>query len=197
MQSEQLKTHSISLVSPHLRLRPMTEGDWPILLEWNSDSAVLYFSEGDDVQSRSLEEIQEIYRYVSEHAFCFIVERGHEPIGECWLQDMNLPRILAANPGRDCRRIDLMIGEKHHWSRGYGTEIIRTLLRLAFEEQDADMVFGCEVADYNKRSRGAFSKAGFCQLQANTEPPGRKAKMTYDFRITRQEYREIRQTALG
>src|SRR5262245_33981267 len=70
------------------------------------------------------------------------------PIGECWLQEMNLERILRQHPGRNCRRIDLMIGEKDYRGRGLGTEMIGLLTALAFE-QGADMVFGCDIADYN------------------------------------------------
>jgi hypothetical protein len=42
-----LRTHDITLRSERVVLRPMTEGDWNILLRWNSDPEVLYYS--DDV----------------------------------------------------------------------------------------------------------------------------------------------------
>jgi formate dehydrogenase subunit beta len=38
----------------------------------------------------------------------FIIEFEGAPIGECWLQRMNLKRILRLYPGIDCRRIDMM-----------------------------------------------------------------------------------------
>jgi len=138
-----LRGHDVTLRGAGIALRPMTEGDWDVLLRWNSDPEVLYFAEGDDVACRSLEEVQEIYREVSQTAFCFIAEFDGEPIGECWLQKMNLERILKKYPGRDCRRIDLTIGEKELWGQGNGTEMIRLLTRFAFEEEKADMVFGC------------------------------------------------------
>ena len=98
----------------------MTEDDWDILLKWNSDPEVLYYSEGDNITSRNLEEVQGIYRWVSQTAFCFMIEVGGMPIGECWLQRMNLERILEKYPNADCRRIDLMIGEKAFWGQGLG-----------------------------------------------------------------------------
>lgn len=115
-----LRTHVITLQGKRVVLRPMTEEDWSILLQWNSDPEVLYFSEGDDVQAYTLEQIQEIYRGVSQKAFCFIAEVNQQPIGKCWLQEMNLPTILQRHPGQDCRRIDLMIGEKALWGHGLG-----------------------------------------------------------------------------
>ena len=167
----------------------MTEGDWDTLLKWNSDPELLYFSEGDDVSSYSLEDIQGMYRGVSQSAFCFVIELDGRPIGECWLQRMNLDRILARYPGRDCRRIDLMIGEKDLWGRGLGTDAIRALTRLGFEEENADMIFGCGIADYNPRSRRAFQRVGY-EIDAKIEyPSGRKARYGYDVVMRRDEWR--------
>jgi RimJ/RimL family protein N-acetyltransferase len=184
-----LKTHHITLRDSEIVLRPMTEDDWDILLKWNSDPDVLYFSEGDDVASYSLPEIQGIYRGVSQSAFCFIIELNGEPIGEGWLQQMNIGRILNRYPGRDCRRIDLMIGEKQFWGRGFGTATIRALTRFGFEQQGADLVFACFVADYNPRSLKAFQNAGFEIVNEIKEPPGRKARYVYDLVISLKTWR--------
>jgi aminoglycoside 6'-N-acetyltransferase len=132
-----LRSHTVVLRGPHVVLRPMTEHDWPILLKWNTDPQVLYFAEGDDVSAYTLEQIQEIYRTVSQSAFCFVAEVDHQPVGEGWLQAMNLARILTRYPGQDCRRIDLMIGEKAWWGRGLGTEMIELLTAFAFLTETA------------------------------------------------------------
>src|SRR5262249_35709719 len=142
-------------------LRPMTEQDWDILLAWNNDPVVLYFAEGDHVASRSLHEVRDIYRSSSQNAYTFMIEVEGRVIGECWLQKMNLPRILERWPGRDCRRIDLMIGQKEYWGQGYGTEVIRLLTEFGFEHERADLIFGCDIADYNPGSQKAFEKAGY------------------------------------
>jgi RimJ/RimL family protein N-acetyltransferase len=86
---------------------------------------------------------------------------GDRAIGECWLQEMNIERILSSYPDRDCRRIDLTIGEKDFWGHGYGTDAIRALTRFGFEDECADIIFGAEVGDYNPRCRRAFEKAGY------------------------------------
>ena len=93
-----LKEHNVVLRGTRIVLRPMTESDWDVLLRWNSNPEVLWFSDGDDVQSYTLEEVQGIYRGVSRKAFCFIAEVDGTPIGECWLQQMNLERILKRYP---------------------------------------------------------------------------------------------------
>jgi RimJ/RimL family protein N-acetyltransferase len=186
----ELREHGVHLQDGPLVLRPMTEDDWDILLRWNNDPEVLYYAEGDDVTSRALEEVQATYRGVSRMAFTFIAELNGNPIGECWLQRMNLPGILERYPDEmDLRRIDLAIGEKDLWGRGWGTRIIALLVRFGFEQCGADAIFGCGVADYNPRSRRAFEKNGFVVDRVVPEEPGRKAQECYDLVLTRREHR--------
>ena len=94
-----LKQHNITLEGKTSRglavkLRPQTENDWDALERWNNDPEVLYYSDGDDVTFRSPEEVRYIYRSVSQNAFCFMIEADGREVGECWLQQMNLPRVL-------------------------------------------------------------------------------------------------------
>ena len=186
-----LCTHAVTLCGAHVVLRPMTEDDWETLLAWNNDPEVLYFAEGDDVRSRSLAEIQAMYCHVSQSAFCFIIEVSGRPIGECWLQHMNLERILEQHPGKDCRRIDLLIGEKASWGQGFGSEAIRLLTDLAFTHEQADIVFGCDIADYNPASLRAFQKAGYQVAGVHEQSPGQKARTCYDVSITREQYQSL------
>jgi len=182
-----LREHQIVLRGARVVLRPLTEDDWGLLLKWNSDPEVLYFAEGDDVSSYTLAQIQSIYRGVSQTAFCFVIEVKGVPVGEGWLQQMNLERVLQNYPQADCRRIDLMIGEKEFWGQGLGTEVIQLLSAFAFDEQGADLVFGCDVADYNIASRKAFQKAGYTIAAQIEQPVGRKARYCYDLVLTRGE----------
>jgi RimJ/RimL family protein N-acetyltransferase len=181
---KRLRGHGVVLRGERVVLRPMTGGDWPVLLRWNQDPEVLAYSEGDDVAAYTLDEVQAIYRGVCRRAFCFIIEIGpagaRRPIGECWLQQMNLARILTRFPGEDLRRIDLMIGEKALWGRGYGTEVIGLVTTFAFRDQSADRVFGCDIADYNPASLRAFRKNGYRVLNEIPQPAGSKAAVVCD-----------------
>ena len=179
-----LRAHDIVLHGNLVTLRPLTEEDWDVLLRWNSDPDVLYFADGADVSSYDLPTVQSIYRTVSQNAFCFIIELGGQPIGEGWLQQMNVERLLTKYAGKDCRRIDLMIGEKQFWGQGLGTDTIRTLTRFGFETEAADLIFGL-VDDYNQRSRRAFQKVGYTIDAEIPQPPGGKASVSYDLVISR------------
>ena len=191
-----LRIHEVTLRGEHLVLRPMTEADWDVLVRWNTDPEVLWFTEGDDVPTRTLEQVQRIYRGVSQQAICYIAELAGIPIGEGWLQEMNERRILDEYPGRDVRRIDLAIGEKRRWGQGFGTEMIRLLARLAFEEEGADLLV-CFTGGHNPRSRRAFEKAGFRVLRTVPAPDSVKTAFTYDLVLTREAYERSRAAGGG
>jgi len=158
---ELLRAHEVVVRGPRVTLRPLTEDDWPVLCRWNADPEVLSFADGNDRDSYSPDEVKGIYRKVSETAFCFMIEAGGRPIGECWLQRMNLPEILERHPRLDLRRIDIAIGEKSTWGGGLGAEAIGLLVRFGFEGERADEIYGCGIWSRNPRSLVAFAKHGF------------------------------------
>ncbi len=179
MSLQQIRPHDVILREGGVVLRPMTERDWPLLVALNNDPEVLYYAEGDDVASRSLDEVQAIYRHVSQTAFCFVIEHDGAAVGDCWLQQLNLERLRARFPGLDCRRIDLEI-ETASWGQGIGGAALRLLVGLAFDRENADAVFACDIADYNGASRRLFERAGFTLCAATDQPPGAKARVVYD-----------------
>lgn len=189
---EQLREHNITLRGERLVLRPMTERDWDIVQKWESDPELLYYWDGDWIEDRELETTQMIYRGVSQTAFVFIAELDSRPIGCCWLQKMNLERILKHFPGKELHRIDLAIGEKELWGKGLGTEMIRILTEFGFKHERADAIFGCSIADYNPRSRRAFEKNGYTLFQETPQPEGSKVKIEYDMMLTLKNHQRQR-----
>jgi aminoglycoside 6'-N-acetyltransferase len=187
------KTHDIVLegIGPgntQIRLRPMMELDWDLLFKWNNDPEVLYYAEEDDISAYTLEGIKHLYRSVCEKATCFIIECDSKPIGECWLQEMNIDRVLEAFPELDILRIDLTIGEKSYWNKGIGTTVIQMLTEFGFQHEGADLIYEPGIADYNLRSIKAFQKAGFEIVSTTKQDPGRKAKILYDLVLTRDRF---------
>ena len=188
-----IREHTISLHGEKTSLRPLTEKDWDILIKWNSDPEVLYYAEGENITSRDLPDIQNLYREESQTALCFMAEIDHAPIGECWLQQMNLISICTKYPGMDCRRIDMLIGEKQYWGNGFGTELIGMLTRFGFDTEKADFLFGCDIGDYNPRSMKVFKKNGYRLENKIEQPYGCKARFVYDLVLSKEEYRQRKQ----
>ena len=54
----------------------------------------------------------------------------------------------------------IVIGEKSEWSKGYGTDAIRTLLDLGFCEMNLHRIF-LRVDSDNARGIRCYEKAGF------------------------------------
>lgn len=179
-QVARLQTHDVHLHGDRVTLRPMTEDDWAALLRWNNDPEVMKYADHDEFRPTTLGEVQAIYRWISTHAHCFMIELEGRPFGECWLQRMNLRRVVDQFPGKDLRRIDLMIGEKELWGRGYGTEAIALLADFGFSSEAVDAIFGIVSAD-NARSLRAFEKCGFNRCAVIQEEDG---SQSYDLRVT-------------
>ena len=178
-------------------LRPLCDAHLPLLYKWNADPELLYWTEGgtaDTNLSYDEETVHDIFGRTSHSAFCFLAELDGNPIGECWLQKMNLPEVNAMYPeGLDVRRIDMAIGEKTYWNKGIGTRMVGMLVDFAFNDAHVD-VLHCFCEDYNVRSRRVWEKHGFTQvLKEPLEPQPQKGKWQYHYRLTREEYmaREI------
>ena len=167
-----LQTHGVLLSGENVTLRPMTEGDWGALLDWNNDPEVMEYADHGDFEPRTLVEVQSIYRWISTHAYCFIIEVKGHAIGECWLQRMNLRRIVDRFPDKNLWRIDLMIGTKELWGKGYGSETIGLLTVFGFECVWTDAIFGL-VETENTRSKRAFQKCGFIKYAEVRDEDGR------------------------
>ncbi len=177
MASDRLRAHEVTLRSGPVALRPLTEDDWGLVLGWWNDPDIASYSDSNESQY-SLAQVQEIVRSISRHAYCFVIEFESRPVGECWLQEMNLERILRRNPALDCRRIDIEI-EKAYWGRRIGTAAIRMLVEFGFEREGADAIFAMDVADDNPRSRRAFEKAGFELYDTVSKPAGAHEKVRH------------------
>ena len=181
MTSGRLRTHRVTLRSGPVTLRPLTEDDWDFVVGWWNDPEIAYYADADDGEY-TLAQVQEIVRGISQKAYCFVIEFEGWPVGECWLQEMNVQRILDRNPGLDCRRVPLEI-EKAHWGRGIGTATIRLLVEFGFESERADAIFAMEIADYNTRSRRAFERVGFELYDTVAQPAGARARVRHDLVI--------------
>jgi RimJ/RimL family protein N-acetyltransferase len=197
-----IKTHQITLrggLDGNIVLRPLRDDHLPYLYKWCADPEVLYWTEGgpaDKELSYGPNTVHEIYGTVSQNALCFLIEVDGIPIGECWLQKMNLPDVKAMYlDGADVRRIDISIGEKAYWGRSIGTTCVRMLIDLAFSRENVD-VLHCICEDYNVRSVRMWEKLSFSRVLAEPLPQHHKGRYRCHYRLTRQEFLGFRQTRI-
>jgi RimJ/RimL family protein N-acetyltransferase len=56
--------------------------------------------------------------------------------------------------------VGIVIGDKSLWGKGYGTDAMRVLMRLAFDKMNLHRL-GLNVFDYNRRAIASYEKCGF------------------------------------
>lgn len=185
-----IQLNGITLRDGEVVLRPMTESDWGALLKWNGDPEVLYFTEGVEGQRYDIDIVHKIYRGLSREGYVFIIEFEDEPVGECFLQKMNLERVLRKFPDKDIRRIGIMIGEKSLWGRGIGTRTIWMLAGFGFMKEGSDILFTDPFED-NVRSIRACLKVGFVMDGTFDSMPYGKSHYSIDMILTKERYLDL------
>lgn len=186
-----IKSHGITLTKGigqyHIELVPMTDSHLPLLYEWNKKSDVLYWCEGDDVATNEPDDVDGIYGSISEKAYMFIITVNAQPIGDCWLQDLNLPELKRKHDQKNVKRIDITIYDKAFWSKGIGALTNSMLLEFGFLKCNVDMIYAI-TEDYNLRAQNCLLKSGFMLDLILGHNETSKGKSEYCFLINKQEY---------
>jgi RimJ/RimL family protein N-acetyltransferase len=156
-------------------------------MTWNNDPDVLYYSEGDNVTAWQLEDLQRVFRTISQAAFIFLVEFQGRVVGECWLQEMNLDWIRTRFANGNLWRIDLALA-KESWGRGIGTRAVGLLCKFGFGPRvGAERIVAASVADDNAASQRCFEKNGFQLFEKRLRQPGAKSREELYLMLTASE----------
>ena len=70
--------------------------------------------------------------------------------------------LHEASPEHRTAKLGIVIGEKDYWSKGYGTDTVRALLRFAFEQMNLNRV-ELGTFDFNERAQACCRKCGFVE----------------------------------
>lgn len=145
------------LVGQDVRLRAVNRDDLPRFVEWFSDPEVrryldMYLPFSLAQEERWFENLLERMEKHETVMFTIEVEEDDARIGNISLFDINWKDRHA--------ELGITIGDKAYWNRGYGTDAIRTMLELAFNEMNLHRVLLRVHAD-NVRAITAYQKAGF------------------------------------
>jgi diamine N-acetyltransferase len=145
-------------------LRAITAGDLPALQAWDADPAIIAlmgrkFQETEaDAWLRSLD--------TERNCRAWVIESPEgRLIGELELAQLNWRAGSA--------ELRICIGERDCWGQGYGTDAIRTALRVAFETLGLQSVY-LRVFTTNNRAVRVYERLGF-HKQALLQPSVRRA----------------------
>ncbi len=140
-----------------VRLRPVEERDLPLFLRWFNDPDVRYWLAMSERPELTLESEREWYEEMrGDHSrLVWCIETGEgRPIGNLGLHGIDETQGRAT--------LGIAIGEKDHWSQGYGTDAIRQVLRYAFAELGLRRV-ELHTDEDNLRGIRCYEKCGFVQ----------------------------------
>ncbi|MFW6136315.1 MAG: GNAT family N-acetyltransferase [Chloroflexota bacterium] len=144
------------IVGEKVRLRPVERDDLADFVEWFSDPEVrryldmaLPFSMAQE--ERWFEQLQE--RLEKREVVMLTIETiDGAHIGNISLFDINWKDRHA--------ELGITIGDKDYWDQGYGSDAIRTMVRVAFDELNLHRVF-LRVYANNERGLRCYEKVGF------------------------------------
>jgi len=145
------------LYGKRIRLRGDERSDLPKFVEWLNDPDVRRTLSMSMPISQAAEEqwFENMLKRPSEEQSLGIEIKdgdGWRLIGNCGIFDINW-RARSAEVG-------LFIGDKSCWNKGYGTEVMRLLLRHGFETLNLNRIF-LRVDAANLGGIRAYEKAGF------------------------------------
>lgn len=69
-------------------------------------------------------------------------------------------RLHDAEPETGCAELDIYLGEKEYWGRGYGTDAMRTVCRYGFENMRLHKI-SLDVVTENEAAHHVYQKVGF------------------------------------
>jgi RimJ/RimL family protein N-acetyltransferase len=140
-----------------VQLRPVTEADLPFFLRWPNDP--------DINQWLALPESGPPATLEAEHAWYERTQKDPTQLvwsiathGGLLLGNVALHRGFRA----DAAEIGLFIGEKGEWSKGYGTDAVRTTLGHAFGPMGFRRIY-LHTDVENQRAHRCFAQCGFRQ----------------------------------
>ena len=142
------------LQGENVYLGPVSKENIPKIVKWMNDMDVLKFisqisfSHTDETVQDYIEKCR---KSPTKHYYGIFLNDG-ELIGGTDLTHIDSINRTAS--------LGIIIGEKQHWSKGYGTEAIKLLVDYAFNVLNINNVM-LEVVDFNARAQRCYEKVGF------------------------------------
>lgn len=133
-------------------LRPIKTSDAQNFFKWMSDPDVNKFTTRKSISLKEEREwINNLPKRKSDKVFAIDTSEGTH-IGSTGLHQIKKEDRNAV--------LGVFIGDKNYWNKGYGKDVITTLLNYGFNKLKLHRV-DLSVYDYNKRAINLYKKLGF------------------------------------
>ena len=141
-----------------VRLRAYEKSDLDAVMKWVNDDEVTDLLGGDiliyPVSSLAEDRFIEAAANPSDKQKTFVIETLVKPryIGGI---SFNVIDWRSRHAG-----VGIVLGDKSLWGKGYGTDAMRVLMRLGFDQMNLHRIW-LHVHDYNARAIKSYEKCGF------------------------------------
>ena len=176
-------------------LRPVTKSDVEYMTKWMSDTEVTRYvtpylpitemAEEKYVEGLSLNTSGSIAYFMIDA----IETPQNKPIGAIEIGDINTSNHSGS--------FGISIGEKDYWSKGYGTEATKLIIRYGFEQLNLHRISSV-VFSFNERSLRLHTKVGFIQEAIRREAWYRDGEYHNEvlFGLLRSDWQEMKDKKL-
>lgn len=136
-------------------LIPLRE-DIPLFLRWINDPEVnqFLFARGPMYEKMEIEFFESITSRAATTRFFVIGTEALVPIGTVGLHGIDWTSRVAT--------LGISIGEKEYWGKGYGTDAVECMLKMAFREMNLNKV-ELDVHAFNERAQRCYIRCGFTE----------------------------------
>lgn len=156
--------HSYRTLTPRLLLRPLTEHDLEVVMQWrHQDPIRIWFQQDDSLQPEQHLSWFERYRQNDQDMMFTAIQLEHEiPIGTGAIY-----RIDKLNGVAEFGRV--LIGNERFQGQGYGEEIVKGLTRFGIEHLGLNMI-ELYVKITNTRAIKIYMNCGYVHDRTFRQP---------------------------
>lgn len=138
-----------------VKLRPMAPSDAEALWRWNHDPDVMRWM--SDGYAQPLDQVEKWMAERPRNAYDDVLF-GIEVLSDSKL--IGLVALHGATPETGCAELDIYLGEKEYWGRGYATDAMRTICIYGFEKMRLHKITLTVVTE-NHAAQHIYQKVGF------------------------------------
>lgn len=152
-----------------VRLRAKKLSDAPNDYRWQTDSELMRL---DAMPLLTMPYSRYLMEYSSELQS---PDPGRRVLGVETLDGEHIGNCVYYNINRDRSEVEMgiMIGNRHYWDSGYGTDAVMTLVDYLFSRTGLERIY-LKTLKWNQRAQNCFQKSGFA-------PCGQLIKSGHEF----------------
>ncbi|GAA2834043.1 GNAT family protein [Kitasatospora paracochleata] len=138
-------------------LRAMGPDDAEALWRWNHDPEVMRWM--DDGYPQTVEHVRSWLQERPRNSYADALF-GIESLADSTL--IGLVMLHGTEPEKGIAKLDIYLGEKDHWGRGFATDAVRTVCRFGFQDMRLHKV-SLTVVTENESAQAVYRKVGFVE----------------------------------